>query len=85
MPLKNGTQKNVELGPDFRRDDGKGKVRDDGKGSAMTITGLALNSITIGNKELKPLVTEGGNSKPINYQKIELSIGKKKFYQISFK
>ena len=24
MPLKNCTQKDVELGPDFRRDDGKG-------------------------------------------------------------
>ena len=33
MPLKNGTQKVLKLGPDFRRDDGKGKVRDDGKGS----------------------------------------------------
>ena len=24
MPLKNGTQKDLGLGPDFRRDDGKG-------------------------------------------------------------
>ena len=24
MPLKNGTQKDLELGPDFRRDDGRG-------------------------------------------------------------
>ena len=37
MPLKNGTQKDLELDPDFRRDDGKscddgkGKVRDEGK------------------------------------------------------
>ena len=30
MPLQNGTQKDLGLGPDFRRDDGKGKVRDDG-------------------------------------------------------
>ena len=28
MPLQNGTQKEVGLDPDFRRDDGKG--RDDG-------------------------------------------------------
>ena len=42
MPLQNGTQKEVggKLGPDFRRDDGKGKVRDDGKGPAMTIIGV---------------------------------------------
>ena len=26
MPLKNGTQKALKLGPDFRRDDGKCKV-----------------------------------------------------------
>ena len=34
MPLKNGTQKDLGLGPDFRRDDGKscddGNGRDDG-------------------------------------------------------
>ena len=30
MPLQNGTQKDLELGPDFRRDDREG--RDDGKG-----------------------------------------------------
>ena len=30
MPLQNGTQKDVGLGPDFRRDDGKS--RDDDKG-----------------------------------------------------
>jgi hypothetical protein len=29
MPLKNGTQKVLKLDPDFRRDDGKCKVRDD--------------------------------------------------------
>jgi hypothetical protein len=29
MPLQNGTQKDVGLGPDFRRDDGK--VQDDHK------------------------------------------------------
>ena len=29
MPLQNGTQKDLELGPDFRRDNGKGKVRDE--------------------------------------------------------
>ena len=27
MPLKNGTQKNVELGPDFRRDDEEGVAK----------------------------------------------------------
>jgi type I restriction enzyme S subunit len=30
MSLQNGTQKEVGLGPDFRRDDGNGKGRDDG-------------------------------------------------------
>ena len=25
MPLQNGTQKNLKLGPDFRRDDEEGK------------------------------------------------------------
>ena len=30
MPLKNGTQKDLKLGPDFRRDDEEGKVRDEG-------------------------------------------------------
>ena len=28
MPLKNGTQKDLELDPDFRRDDDDGKVRE---------------------------------------------------------
>ena len=35
MPLKNGTQKDLKLGPDFRRDDGRGwddgRGRDDGR------------------------------------------------------
>ena len=42
MPLQNGTQKEgnkglqpseIGLGPDFRRDDGRGRDDDDGKGS----------------------------------------------------
>ena len=32
MPLKNGTQKERGLGPDFRRDGGKGRDDGDGKG-----------------------------------------------------
>ena len=32
MPLKNGTQKDLKLGPDFRRDDDDDKGRDDDKG-----------------------------------------------------
>jgi len=32
MPLQNGTQKDVGLGPDFRRDDGK--VQDDKEGKS---------------------------------------------------
>jgi hypothetical protein len=33
MPLKNGTQKDLKLGPDFRRDDGGGR---DDDGVVMT-------------------------------------------------
>ena len=35
MPLKNGTQKEIELGPDFRRDDGRG--RDDEEGGFRSL------------------------------------------------
>ena len=49
MPLQNGTQKDLKLGPDFRRDDDKGKVRDDDYSWA----GFALSPN--GNKELQPL------------------------------
>ena len=49
MPLKNGTQKDLKLSPDFRRDDGKGKVRDDD----YRLVGFALSPN--GNKGLQPL------------------------------